>query len=127
MEKKEKNDGQKGKVKYSVNRRDFLKSTTSAVGAGVLFGSAGLPFITPRKALADADIIKIGQAYRKMGEHERALQVYRATAEASFVKDTAVAGDLNGQGEVLVTSWQPLALFNDVRNSKWCTSMQQHY
>ncbi|MEZ5963421.1 MAG: MG2 domain-containing protein [Planctomycetota bacterium] len=45
-------------------------------------------------------IVAVGQAYVDLGEFERALMVFRATAEASFLKDAAVANTLDGLGEV---------------------------
>jgi len=45
-------------------------------------------------------IVAVGQAYVDLGEFERALMVFRATAEASFLKDAAVANALDGLGEV---------------------------
>ncbi len=45
-------------------------------------------------------IVAIGQAYIDLGEFERALMVFRAAAEASFLKDAAVATTLEQLGEI---------------------------
>ncbi len=45
-------------------------------------------------------IVAVGQAYVDLGEFERALMVFRAAAESSFLKDAAVATTLEGLGEV---------------------------
>jgi len=45
------------------------------------------------------DIVEIGKAYRDIGEHERALQVFKAAVEASFLVEARVGGALKGQGE----------------------------
>ena len=44
-------------------------------------------------------IVKVAAAYHEMGEYERSYLVFRATAESSFLRETAVAGFLEGQGE----------------------------
>ncbi|MDP2898061.1 MAG: alpha-2-macroglobulin family protein, partial [bacterium] len=46
-------------------------------------------------------ILAVGRAYRQLEEHERAYLVFRATAEAGFVKDSNVAGTLQGEGKFL--------------------------
>ncbi len=45
-------------------------------------------------------ILAVGQAYIDLGEFEAALLVFRATAEASFLKEAAVATTLENLGEV---------------------------
>lgn len=45
-------------------------------------------------------IVAVGCAYFDLGEFESALLVFRATAEASFLKDAAVATVLESRGEV---------------------------
>ena len=57
----------------------------------------------PDLVISFADIIRVGQAYRDIQEYERAVQVFRATAEASFLKDVQVSGALEGQGEFLAS------------------------
>ena len=44
-------------------------------------------------------IVAVGKAYLDQGEFERALMVFRAAAEASFLKEAAVATTLEGLGE----------------------------
>ncbi len=44
-------------------------------------------------------IVAVGRSYFDLGEFEAALLVFRATAEASFLKDAAVATTLDGLGE----------------------------
>ncbi|MGE3172842.1 MAG: MG2 domain-containing protein [Planctomycetota bacterium] len=45
------------------------------------------------------EILAVGRAYFDLGEFESALLVFRATADASFLKDAAVATTLTGLGE----------------------------
>ena len=45
-------------------------------------------------------IVAVGKSYFDLGEFESALLVFRATAEASFLKDAAVATVLESRGEV---------------------------
>lgn len=44
-------------------------------------------------------VILIGEAYRKLGEHQRALLVFKAVVEETFGKDLKVAGALKAQGD----------------------------
>jgi uncharacterized protein YfaS (alpha-2-macroglobulin family)/tetratricopeptide (TPR) repeat protein len=46
-------------------------------------------------------ILVIGKAYHDIGEYERSYLVYRATVEASFLKDAPVGGALEQAGELL--------------------------
>ncbi len=46
-------------------------------------------------------ILSVGQAYRDMGEFERAYQVYRATVDASFINDSNVSAVLEDEGDFL--------------------------
>lgn len=46
-------------------------------------------------------IVQIGAAYDEIGEYERSYLVFRATIEASFLRETAVPGFLENQGEFL--------------------------
>lgn len=46
-------------------------------------------------------ILKVGQAYIEMAEYERGYLVYRATAEASFLRESQIAGFLDERGEFL--------------------------
>jgi len=46
-------------------------------------------------------ILKVGQAYRDIGEFERAYQIYRATIDASFVNDSNVSAVLEDEGQFL--------------------------
>ena len=45
-------------------------------------------------------IVAIGKSYLDQGEFERALMVFRAAAEASFLKEAAVATTLEAAGEI---------------------------
>jgi outer membrane protein assembly factor BamD (BamD/ComL family) len=47
------------------------------------------------------NFLKIGDAYHEIGEYERSYLVFRATVEASFVRESLVAGFLQRQGEFL--------------------------
>ncbi len=44
-------------------------------------------------------VVTIGQAYRELGEYERALLIFLATIDETFGKDLKVAGALRAQGE----------------------------
>jgi len=44
-------------------------------------------------------IVQVARAYRAIGEREREVQVYRATAEASFNKESRIGGVLAEEGE----------------------------
>lgn len=46
-------------------------------------------------------IVRVGAAYDKIGEYERSFLVFRATIEASFLRESNVAGFLESQGEFL--------------------------
>ncbi|RPI77141.1 MAG: tetratricopeptide repeat protein, partial [Planctomycetaceae bacterium] len=46
-------------------------------------------------------ILKVAQSYIQLGEYERGYLVYRATAEASFLRENQIAGFLDGRGEFL--------------------------
>ena len=46
-------------------------------------------------------ILKVGQAYRDIGEFERAYQIFRATIDASFVNDSYVSAVLEDEGQFL--------------------------
>ncbi|MCY2965728.1 MAG: tetratricopeptide repeat protein, partial [Planctomycetota bacterium] len=46
-------------------------------------------------------ILKVARSYIQLGEYERGYLVYRATAEASFLRENQIAGFLDGQGEFL--------------------------
>ena len=53
----------------------------------------------PDMVIAFPEIVRTAKAYGKIGEVEREVQVLRATAEASFKRETGVAGTLVEQGE----------------------------
>jgi tetratricopeptide (TPR) repeat protein len=44
-------------------------------------------------------ILKVAAAYRELGEYERSYLVYRATIEASFERESQIAGFLDARGE----------------------------
>ncbi|MGI9013663.1 MAG: MG2 domain-containing protein [Phycisphaerales bacterium] len=46
-------------------------------------------------------ILAVGQAYRQLGEFERAWLVFRATIETSFLRDSSVAAILEDEGQLL--------------------------
>ncbi|MEW6074130.1 MAG: tetratricopeptide repeat protein [Planctomycetota bacterium] len=46
-------------------------------------------------------VLAVGEAYRTIEEHERALLIFRATIEETFGKDLKVAGALEQQGQFL--------------------------
>lgn len=48
-----------------------------------------------------AEIIRVAQAYAATGQAERACVVYRATADSSFTRETAVGGVLQQEGRFL--------------------------
>lgn len=50
--------------------------------------------------LSFEDMAKVGEAYYSTGEFERALVVYRAIAETSFLREVQIAGTLDRIGEL---------------------------
>ncbi len=46
-------------------------------------------------------LLQVGRAYHDIGEYERSYLVFRATCEASFMRESRVAGFLQSQGELL--------------------------
>jgi tetratricopeptide (TPR) repeat protein len=48
-----------------------------------------------------ARIVQVADAYARTGQHERAYLIYRATADASFVRDSSVGGVLQDEGRFL--------------------------
>ena len=55
----------------------------------------------PELEVVFEQIFLVGKAYRDMDEYERAYLVFRATAEASFHRESQVAGFLDSQNEFL--------------------------
>jgi hypothetical protein len=55
----------------------------------------------PQLTIPFDKILVVGQAYRYIGETERAWLVYRATMDASFLNDSAVAAVLQDHGQLL--------------------------
>jgi hypothetical protein len=55
----------------------------------------------PEIYISFEDIIKIGAAYRKIGEFERAYLVFRTTAQMNFILESKVAGNLEAEGKFL--------------------------
>lgn len=47
------------------------------------------------------NILKVAASYAELGEYERSYLVYRATLEASFQRESQVAGFLEDRGEIL--------------------------
>ena len=62
-------------------------------------------------------IFVVGRAYADLGEHERAMLVFRATIDASFLSDAAIAGVLSDQGQHLGAVDYQEALWWDYPNS----------
>ncbi len=58
-------------------------------------------------------VMQVGRAYVKLGEFERAGQVFTAVAEGSFMKEIRVAGTLESQGEPLEAAKYTLRLCLD--------------
>jgi TolA-binding protein len=56
---------------------------------------------SPELEFSFEKILRVGAAYHALGEYERSYLVFRATVESSFVRDAAVAGFLDAQGEFL--------------------------
>ena len=55
----------------------------------------------PDVELSFEKIVKVGAAYDKLGEYERAYLIFRATVESSFLRENGVAGFLEERGEFL--------------------------
>lgn len=53
----------------------------------------------PEVEISFQDILQVAKAYREIGEYERGYLVYRATIQASFERESQVAGFLNARGE----------------------------
>ncbi len=58
-------------------------------------------------------VMQVGRAYVKLGEFERAREVFLAVAEGSFMKEVRVAGTLEAQGEALEAARYTLDLCLD--------------
>ncbi|HUU95311.1 MAG TPA: tetratricopeptide repeat protein, partial [Phycisphaerae bacterium] len=55
----------------------------------------------PDLVIPFARIVQVADAYARTGQHERAYLIYRATADASFVRDSSVGGVLQDEGRFL--------------------------
>ncbi|MCH7988231.1 MAG: tetratricopeptide repeat protein [Planctomycetes bacterium] len=55
----------------------------------------------PEVEIGFADIMKVAKAYQELGEYERSYLVFRATVEASFQRESRIAGFLDARGEFL--------------------------
>jgi len=55
----------------------------------------------PELEIPFATILKVGDAYHKIGEYERSYLVFRAAVEGSFLRESQVPGFLNREGEFL--------------------------
>ncbi|EMI19147.1 protein containing Alpha-2-macroglobulin [Rhodopirellula maiorica SM1] len=53
----------------------------------------------PDVEISFEDILSVAKSYRELGEYERSYLVYRATVQASFERESQVAGFLNERGE----------------------------
>ncbi len=67
----------------------------------------------PRVELPFEQVMQVGRAYVKLGEFERAREVFLAVAEGSFMKEIRVAGILESQGEALEAAKYTLDLCMD--------------
>ena len=47
------------------------------------------------------EIVRVADAYARTGQHERAYIIHRATADASFLLDSGIAGVLQSEGQFL--------------------------
>lgn len=55
----------------------------------------------PELEIPFAKLLKVADAYHEIGEYERSYLVFRATVEASFLRESRVAGFLESQQEFL--------------------------
>jgi len=62
-------------------------------------------------------IFVVGRAYADLGEHERAMLVFRATIDASFLSDAGIGAILTDQGQNLGAVDYEAALWWDYPNS----------
>jgi uncharacterized protein YfaS (alpha-2-macroglobulin family)/tetratricopeptide (TPR) repeat protein len=53
----------------------------------------------PDLEISFSKLLRVGDAYHQIGEYERSYLVFRATVEASFQRESRVAGFLEGQSE----------------------------
>jgi alpha-2-macroglobulin len=58
-------------------------------------------------------ILKVAEAYRQIGEFERAWLVYRATLEGGFVRDAGVSAALEANGDFPASVEHKLALWQE--------------
>ncbi|MBK8269148.1 MAG: outer membrane protein assembly factor BamD [Planctomycetes bacterium] len=74
------------------------------------------------------EIIRVAQAYAATGQAERACVIYRATADSSFSRETAVAGVLQQEGrfldghDFLVRLWRDYPDTPEVENTFFAAS-----
>jgi len=55
----------------------------------------------PEENIEFAKLLKVGDAYNKLGEYERSYLVFRATVEANFMIESQVAGYLTDNGHIV--------------------------
>lgn len=87
-------------VRKEVTRMLLFVSIAQSDARGTVRFFEELKDTYPDLVIPFDKIVAVGQAYVDLGEFERALMVFRATAEASFLKDAAVSTALDGLGEV---------------------------
>ncbi|MBN2441825.1 MAG: tetratricopeptide repeat protein [Spirochaetales bacterium] len=86
----------------------------------------------PELSIPFSKILVVGQAYHDIKEYERAYLVYKATIDASFLKDSGVGGYLEKAGEFLASIEYMMSLINEYPNSSpvisaWFALAQEVY
>ncbi|MBN2531685.1 MAG: tetratricopeptide repeat protein [Spirochaetales bacterium] len=86
----------------------------------------------PDLSIPFARILVVGQAYHDIHEYERAYLVYRATIDASFLKDSGIGGYLEKAGEFLASIEYMLGLMAEYPDlspviSAWFALAQEVY
>ncbi|GAG20548.1 unnamed protein product, partial [marine sediment metagenome] len=95
--------------KWLLNDEPYRESVRMLLGAALVRDDAAaivnyfeiLKERYPELVVPFEQIIRVADAYARTGQHERAYLVYRATADASFVRDSAVGGTLQDEGRFL--------------------------
>ncbi|MDX1962876.1 MAG: MG2 domain-containing protein [Pirellulales bacterium] len=95
--------------KWNLNPDTFRETVKLLFAAHLKLGPPGdvvRYFELIRERYPDEDvsfeqILQVAAAYEKLGEYERCFMLYRATVEASFMRENGVAGFLENQGEFL--------------------------
>jgi hypothetical protein len=90
----------RGDVAKEVARMMLFVAIAANDGKSIVRFFEELKDRSPDLVIPFDKILAVGKAYLDIGEFERALMVFRGTADASFLKEAAVATTLEQMGEV---------------------------